>query len=759
MKLHEDKTGVSLGNEGEIKFRFAENASFLTDALIKLYSKPRHAILRELVSNAYDATVDLDENAEKRALVIITPKNVIIQDFGTGMSPEFMKDGYTKMGFSTKRDNEKAIGGFGLGRISVLSYVKTYTVETVYQGIKSKYLIYKDISINIDLLYEKEAEEGEVGTRVEFAIKDDQSSWFSTAREELAFFDKTQIILLDENQKQTGFYSPNPVKIKVGDSEFFFTDKSQMTVVYGKVNYPISFSELPKVFRNGDVSIMLEMALYVPISEGLSVTPSRENFEYTKSTIDFLTQKLNDFFNILNTRYEEEYENANLIEKAYLIDDNLFKTNFSTLSNGIESEVEISVPKKYLQLKTERPALKTGYLKNIESFVVEINATKSRRYAVDYSRSFLISTQDFKFKPGLKDYIAKKYPSNLCIRKKLWNEVLDRFGDFYGAYKFSTPDDKFQALEEFLEAQDIYTKNIPPIEKVIEEFDHYKTTLTTKQKAVGGLKYFRIPARGDSARVSDQFIEEINDKSIKIIEKEARVLFYNTSENDFKFIHSINESLGTDYYCLNLKKNEAELLESIKYKLVDMQNIEESNINNLKILYTTAVVQSLKLPDLNSYQARVLASFSTNLYEAFTIVSGYITNPRVPDLYLKSIIDLCEKNGVRLLDYKEISEVSKFKDAINLISLAESSNSKEQTAILRNSFVRLLILARQFQLVREIDCIESLRDILVDKVAEEEIQKLVEEKVTMLSKESEESSEISEQKEEIVSEVLEVQTV
>jgi hypothetical protein len=761
MKIQEDKVGVSLGNEGEVKFGFAENASFLTDALIKLYSKPRHAILRELVSNAYDATVDLDETAEKRALVIITPKNVIIQDFGTGMSPEFMKDGYTKMGFSTKRDNEKAIGGFGLGRISVLSYVKTYTIETVYEGIKSKYLIYKDTSINIDFLCEKPAEEGEIGTRVEFAIKDDQSIWFTTAKEELAFFDKTQIIVLDSDQKQVNSYNPKPVKIKVGESEFFFTDKSQMSVVYGKVNYPISFSELPKVFRNGDVSIMLNMALYVPISEGLPVTPSRENFEYTKSTIDFLTQKINDFFEVFNVKYEEEYQNANLIEKAYLIENNNFSTTFNKVLEPEGSEISVTVPKKYLQLKSEKPALKTSYLKNIENFVVELKSSKVRRYSVNYSKSFLVNSQDFKFKPGFKDYLSKNYPNHICLRKKLWSEVFDRFGDFHGAYKFSSQEDRFQALQEFLDAQDIYTKYITPIEKVVEEFDNYKNSLTKKQKDVGGLKYFRVPTRGDSVRVSDQFIQEINDKNLKFIEKKARVLFYNTSEDDFKFITSISTSFNADYYCLNLKKNESELLESIKYKMVDMQNIAESDPNNLKLLYTTAIVQSLKLPGLNSYQTRVLASISNDLHEKFLIVSKYVINPKVPELYLDSIIEVCKKSGVTLLHYEEISEISKFKDAINLMSLADSGNTIEQTNVLKNSFVKLLVLTRQLHLVKDIDCLDSLKEILVDKVAEKEIQKLVEEKIEILSKKSlnEEYSEVSENQEEITSEVLEVQTV
>lgn len=761
MKLHEDKTGVSLGNDGEVKFGFAENASFLTDALIKLYSKPRNAILRELVSNAYDATVDLDENAEKRALVIITPKNVIIQDFGTGMSPDFMKDGYTKIGFSTKRDNEKAIGGFGLGRISVLSYVKTYTVETIYEGIKSKYLIYKDTSINIDILYEKPAEEGEIGTRIEFAIKDDQKTWYDVAKEELEFFDKTQIVWLDENQNQKFSFNPNPIKIKAGDDEYFVTNKSPMSIVYGKVNYPINFSELPKVFRNGEHSIMLNLALYVPISEGLSVTPARESFEYTKSTIDFLTEKLNNFFEILNTGYEEQYQQSNIVEKASLIENNTFDVIFPRLGSATSSEVGISIQKKYLQLKSERPGLKTGFLKNIENFVVELNSTKLRRYHINYSKSFLVK-QDFKFKPGLKDYISAHYPGTICIRKKLWAENMDRFGDFHGAYKFSSQDDKFNALQEYLDAQDIYTKNLVPIEKVVEEFELYKSSLTTKQKAVGGLKYFRVPARGDSVRVVDQFIDEVNESTLKVIEKKARVLFYNTSENDFKFINSINECFKTDYFCLNLKKNEAELLTSIKYKLVDMQNITESNKNNLKLLYTTAIVQALKLPVLNSYQTRLLASISTVLHEKFELVSQYVVNPKVPDLYLNSIIDLCKANNVPLLNEEDILELAKFTDAINLISLADSSNSVYQTEVIKNSFIKLLILGRKLHLVKELDYISTLKDLLVEKIAEEEMQKMVEIKLATLAEENLEIEEIQKQKiaeNTNTSEVLEVQIV
>ena len=114
MIIKEADNTVVTSMEGT-NFSFVENMDFLTDAIINLYSDPKGSIVRELVSNAYDATVDFDENQEKRAVIVVTERNISVQDFGGGMSPEFMKTQYTKIGLSTKRNNEKAIGAFGMG--------------------------------------------------------------------------------------------------------------------------------------------------------------------------------------------------------------------------------------------------------------------------------------------------------------------------------------------------------------------------------------------------------------------------------------------------------------------------------------------------------------------------------------------------------------------------------------------------------------------------------------------------------------------
>ena len=110
-----------------------------------------------------------------------------IQDFGSGMSPEFMLNRYTLIGDSTKRQSDTTIGKFGMGRVSCLSITDSYTVVTCYEGIKSTYSVWRDNTIRIMKIDEESCEEGEIGTRVEIPFESSNHK-IAEIRDELEFF-------------------------------------------------------------------------------------------------------------------------------------------------------------------------------------------------------------------------------------------------------------------------------------------------------------------------------------------------------------------------------------------------------------------------------------------------------------------------------------------------------------------------------------------------------------------------------------------
>jgi hypothetical protein len=273
---------------------------FLIDALINLYSKKEESILREIVSNAYDASL---ETEEKRVVIIINDDKLVIQDFGTGMSPEFMRDGYTKIGESTKTENANAIGYYGLGRVSVLSNSNSYNVITCFEGVEYNWLVWREENIHIDLL--SSACSDNRGTRVEFNIKNPKK-WFDTAKNTLEFFDGV-IIHYEVNGEKTE-YVTKPVVVEKGNKYGVRDEKINQTnklgIILGKVKYPIDFEalEIPV--------IKSEASIFLPLDSGLKPVPSRESIIYSEKTKEYLRVKIKEFQDYCEAEINEKLEEA-----------------------------------------------------------------------------------------------------------------------------------------------------------------------------------------------------------------------------------------------------------------------------------------------------------------------------------------------------------------------------------------------------------------------------------------------------------------
>jgi hypothetical protein len=115
--------------------------------VIKQYSDPQLASIREIVSNAYDANLECQaKDGVKRSVDIkVTPDRVIIRDYGTGLSEKQMldvEDGYGSITKSTKHDSQDLIGAKGIGRLAPLAVSKQYFVTSYHSGYKSTYCVF-----------------------------------------------------------------------------------------------------------------------------------------------------------------------------------------------------------------------------------------------------------------------------------------------------------------------------------------------------------------------------------------------------------------------------------------------------------------------------------------------------------------------------------------------------------------------------------------------------------------------------------------
>lgn len=111
-----------------------------------LYQNKELAILRELIANAVDAHVDAGttDTAFEIHLPTILEPYFEVKDFGTGLADSDIKALYTTYFGSNKTGTNDLIGGLGLGSKSPFAYADQFTVVSRFNGIETRYQIYKD---------------------------------------------------------------------------------------------------------------------------------------------------------------------------------------------------------------------------------------------------------------------------------------------------------------------------------------------------------------------------------------------------------------------------------------------------------------------------------------------------------------------------------------------------------------------------------------------------------------------------------------
>ena len=161
-----------------------ENISHIIARLTKLYDNPVEAALREVFSNALDATLLLPE-VERQPVVISSPTIfepvLTVEDFAGGMSLDDVREIYANYGVSTKSENLNAVGSYGLGGKAPLAYSDNFTVETTKDGITTVFIMQR-INGEVETEIISSEETGcDSGTRVSIPVQKDDTERFAKA--------------------------------------------------------------------------------------------------------------------------------------------------------------------------------------------------------------------------------------------------------------------------------------------------------------------------------------------------------------------------------------------------------------------------------------------------------------------------------------------------------------------------------------------------------------------------------------------------
>ena len=126
----------------EVKIEEEDHAAVLTLLRENITDTPMPYLVKETLSNSIDIHKDFGVTRPVEITLPSTFSNdLVFRDFGSGLDKEFMTTKYTRAGYSTKKNTNLQMGGYGLGRLSPLAYTDSYSIYSYLNGVKYSYLI------------------------------------------------------------------------------------------------------------------------------------------------------------------------------------------------------------------------------------------------------------------------------------------------------------------------------------------------------------------------------------------------------------------------------------------------------------------------------------------------------------------------------------------------------------------------------------------------------------------------------------------
>lgn len=309
-------THAVLGGHKPIDFGISQSAEFFQILSSTLYSDQIMAVARETICNAWDAHIDAGIT-DTPIEVTLTNDKLIIKDHGKGIPHELIGEIYGTYGNSTKKNDGKQTGGFGLGCKAPFAYTDSFevvsctgTMKTVYRMSKSS----AEVGGKPGIIPIMTIPTQETGLTVTIAIKSNvDSNRFREALTKVIFNGDINATLNESKVKTLGFDTSKMSYILLSRS---LGQNSPLGIYirYGNVVYPVPNNEkideaayraiaVPRSI-NSNSNMGYGLLLQAP-PHSISVTPSRESLSMQEHTINTLISLLDKFYNEVNEPFNE----------------------------------------------------------------------------------------------------------------------------------------------------------------------------------------------------------------------------------------------------------------------------------------------------------------------------------------------------------------------------------------------------------------------------------------------------------------------
>ncbi|KKN58907.1 hypothetical protein LCGC14_0547090 [marine sediment metagenome] len=302
------------------------DAGMILDILrTKIYSDPILAICREITCNARDAHREV--GTPERPIEVHFPNhwstNLIIKDYGPGISPSRMEDIFIKFGCSTKRSDNVQQGAFGLGCKTPFAYSDTFTVTTIVDKVKYTYSAYIDETKvgQMTLLQQEEVSEDN-GTSIEVPIsRGDYDTFVNMIVKVTQHWDvKPQLFGQDAPAWKTFEYSYTGDRWKLPKqpetkSRYSYSYGNRSLALIDGIEYKI---DKPSLVDTTDLhKAVLNTGFHFTFNVGeLSLAASRDSIHYDEDTQKLLIDRIDALILEIVSVITDQIKNATTYAEA-----------------------------------------------------------------------------------------------------------------------------------------------------------------------------------------------------------------------------------------------------------------------------------------------------------------------------------------------------------------------------------------------------------------------------------------------------------
>lgn len=280
------------------KFKFSETASAKLMSMMSdfLYSDKEYAVISELSANAYDVHCQVGKGDVPIEVQLPTniDQELVVRDYGTGLSEENVYKLLAAYGESTKSESNDQVGFWGIGSKSPAAVTDTWTIVSYFEGQKTHYEVFvaSDGVPSIKKMFSVPTDE--VGMEVRVPIpKYNFGVWTQAA------------------QKAFRFY---PVKPKMNREISYHTDEKvfegngwyntqqghgfNLTIITTMRGYSVDWQKISPLLSDDVRKVISDAgAIFVefPVGE-IDLSISREQIQFNDKTTKNIVNKLNQVY-------------------------------------------------------------------------------------------------------------------------------------------------------------------------------------------------------------------------------------------------------------------------------------------------------------------------------------------------------------------------------------------------------------------------------------------------------------------------------